>query len=122
MNEHRAAESSEVTEGRVVAVKVEGRKILLTRVDGALRACSGKCPHLGLPLQRGKVAGGAITCPFHGSRFDLGTGHNLDWVDSFAGVKMPAWSHSVIALGKKPAPLEMFEAVERDGAVFVRLG
>ena len=122
MTEHRAAVSSEDVEGRVLALKIEGHKILLTRVGGAVRACSAKCPHLGLPLQRGKVAEGAITCPFHGSRFDLSTGQNLDWVDSVAGMKMPAWSHSIIALGKKPAPLEVFEAEERDGAVFVRFG
>jgi nitrite reductase/ring-hydroxylating ferredoxin subunit len=90
----------------------------VTRVAGVVQAFENKCPHLNLALTRGKIANGAITCPWHGSRFDICSGRNLDWVNSFIGIPMPGWTRGMIAMGKKPAGLTVFAASERDGAVF----
>ncbi|MHB8504555.1 MAG: Rieske (2Fe-2S) protein [Acidimicrobiales bacterium] len=35
------------------------------------------CPHAGACLSDGAVEDGAVTCPAHGSRFDLGTGERV---------------------------------------------
>jgi nitrite reductase/ring-hydroxylating ferredoxin subunit len=121
MSEVKVAASADVQEGSVHVAKVEGQTIALTRVGGKVSAFSPKCPHLGLSLARGKVAQGTITCPFHGSRFDMCSGKNLDWANALAGIPMPQWSHSLLSFGKKPAPLTMFVASERDGAVHVQL-
>lgn len=115
----QVASATDIKEGELCAVKVEGQPVLISRVDGKVCAFSAKCPHIGLSLAKGKIENGTITCPWHGSRFDLRTGANLDWTNSFAGRRMPAWSHSLLAMGKKPAPLRMFEASEKDGAVYV---
>jgi len=119
MNKKVTVASSEVREGQLCSVKADGRVALVTRVKGKLCAFSAKCPHIGLSLARGKIADGTIRCPFHGSRFDLATGANLDWTNSFGGMRMPQWSHSLLSMGKKPAPLELFEASEQDGAVTI---
>lgn len=116
------AAASQVVEGQVLEVQIDGKPVLLTRVDGQPKAVSARCPHLGLPLTRGKIEGGAIRCPFHGSRFDLATGANLDWVNGFAGIATPKWTHGLIALGKRPADLTTWQVEERDGGVFVRHG
>ena len=47
-----------------------------------------------------------LKCPWHGSRFDVRTGENMDWVNAFAGIPMPKWTHGMISMGKAPAPLQ----------------
>lgn len=121
MSKMEVAKSAQVIEGGVHVASAGGHSIALTRVAGAVRAFENKCPHLGLSLARGKIENGAITCPWHGSRFDICSGKNLDWVNSFVGIPMPRWSHSVISLGKSPAPVRTFDASEADGAIFVDL-
>jgi nitrite reductase/ring-hydroxylating ferredoxin subunit len=113
------ASSGEVQEGQLCSVNVEGKPVLLSRVKGKLCAFSAKCPHIGFSLARGTVADGIIRCPWHGSRFDMLTGANVDWVNAFAGISMPQWSHGLLKMGKEPAPLAMLQATEKDGSVFV---
>ena len=121
MSEHAAARSDDVREGEILTASVGDTKVLLTRVHGNVRACATKCPQLNLSLSKGKVELGAIVCPFHGSSYDLATGENKDWVKSLAGRPLPKWTRSVIALGKKPQPLTVYTATERDGTVYVEL-
>lgn len=121
MSEVKAAASADVQEGKVTVVKLGGQNVALSRVKGAVCAFSPRCPHVGLPLSKGKVADGTITCPFHGSRFDMCSGENLDWANALAGIPMPKWSHGVLSFGKKPAPLTTYRASERDGSVMVDL-
>ncbi len=100
---------------------VEGASVLVVKVGTKFRAVSNKCPHLGLPLANGKVDGETITCPFHGSRFDLLTGENLDWVTGFVGMKIPEWSRRLLAMGKQPAALHTFPVLVEDGKLFLEL-
>ncbi len=45
-------------------------------------AIDDRCPHLGLPLHRGTVESGMVTCHWHHARFDLSSGCTLDpWAD-----------------------------------------
>lgn len=115
------ARSEDVKENKVLLVKAGDTPVLVTRVNGKACAVSNKCPHLGLPLAKGKVVDGTITCPFHGSRFDLCTGANQDWCNAVVGVPIPAWTSRLLSMGKKPQALPTFEASEQDGKVFVRL-
>ena len=113
------AKSDEVVEGQLHAVTADGRAALLTRYQGRVVAFANSCPHLGLSMARGKLVGQVLRCPWHGSRFDICSGENLDWVNAFMGVPMPGWTHKVFAMGKSPAPLETLETEERDGEVFI---
>jgi nitrite reductase/ring-hydroxylating ferredoxin subunit len=115
------AQSAQVTEGALFTVKLPGHSLALTRVAGAVQAFENRCPHLGLPLTRSKLVDGAVTCPFHGSRFDICSGRNLDWVNAIAGMPLPKWSHSLLSFGKQPAPLKTFPASEEGDAVYVEL-
>ena len=63
--------------------------ILLQEFAGDVYAVSNKCPHLGLsmqgktPLLSATVANGNVTCPAHGSAFDLKTGAPVgEWCPS----------------------------------------
>lgn len=104
--------------GRAV-FQVEGISVLVLKVGGQFRAVSNRCPHLGLPLAGGKVEGETITCPFHGSKFDLKSGENLDWVTNFAGRKIPEWSRRLLEMGKRPASLPTFPVIIEDGKLFI---
>lgn len=100
---------------------IEGVSVVVARVDGRACAVLNKCPHVGLPLAGGKREGNAIVCPWHGSRFDLCSGENLDWVQGVAGIKLPSWSRQIIALGKKPTPVQSFPVTEEDGKLYIEL-
>lgn len=122
MNQIDIASAADVVEGKAHLATAGKLSLLLTRVDGRLQAFENRCPHLGLPLARGRIDNGAIRCPWHGSSFDICSGENLDWCTSIpGGVQMPSWTHKLIALGKKPAPLRRFEVREEKGRIYVNV-
>jgi nitrite reductase/ring-hydroxylating ferredoxin subunit/uncharacterized membrane protein len=67
-------DADEVPEGRAVGADVGGVRLLLVRDGGEVRALAARCTHRGGPLDEGPVADGCVTCPWHGSRFELATG------------------------------------------------
>jgi uncharacterized protein YbjT (DUF2867 family)/nitrite reductase/ring-hydroxylating ferredoxin subunit len=46
-------------------------------VDGRLCATDAKCTHRQGPLDKGKLEGSTVTCPWHGSQFNVCTGEVL---------------------------------------------
>jgi nitrite reductase/ring-hydroxylating ferredoxin subunit len=54
-----------------------GTAMLVANVDGTLCAIASDCPHAKGDLSAGKIADGIVTCPQHGSQFDLRTGRNV---------------------------------------------
>ena len=71
------AAASDVPAGSMVHVEAAGREILLANVDGTFHAVSDRCSHEGALLSGGRLDGAVVTCPAHGSRFDVATGKNL---------------------------------------------
>ena len=61
--------------GRVV--KAGERALALFNLGGTFYAIDNKCTHVGGPLGEGAVDGKVVTCPWHGSRFDITTGEVL---------------------------------------------
>jgi len=55
-----------------------GARWRLVEIDGALHAHAATCPHWLGPLDDAPLADGAITCPWHGWRFDVRSGRALD--------------------------------------------
>ena len=74
--------ADEVKAGQVKEVTVQGRAILIANVGGKYYAVAGKCPHLGGRLAQGKLEGNLITCPKHGSQFNITDGHVVRWLKS----------------------------------------
>jgi nitrite reductase/ring-hydroxylating ferredoxin subunit/uncharacterized membrane protein len=68
-------DEAELAEGKPVAVNAKGVKVMLVRTDGTIRAVAATCPHLAGPLNKGKIDGDTVTCPWHGSVFSLVDGH-----------------------------------------------
>ena len=65
---------SELAEGKMKAVRIKGKPVLLARVGGEVYGVSNVCPHEGCSFQGGILTGYVLMCPCHGWKFDLRTG------------------------------------------------
>ena len=74
----RAAAPDELPEGVFIARDVEGERVLLARLDGAVRAYVDQCPGSPLTLNAGVIRDGILLCPWHDCRYDLRTGLRVD--------------------------------------------
>jgi len=75
MNDFRAvARLEDVPSGTMLAVDVDGEKILLAHVGDRVYALHDQCSHEDYPLSSGELVGRQVTCVLHGARFDLETG------------------------------------------------
>ena len=70
----KAAGTQDVPTGQGIKVKVRGKHIALFNSEGTYYAIDDTCTHKGGPLSEGEVTGTRVTCPWHGSTFDLRTG------------------------------------------------
>jgi len=68
------ARVGEMAPGELRAVVAAGKDVLLVHVDGRYYAIARRCTHLGGDLSKGTLEGKVVTCPRHGSRFDVTTG------------------------------------------------
>ena len=66
--------------GTMKEVKIEGHDILLARITDKFYALDNRCPHLGGNLAKGRLEGTVVTCPLHGSQFDITDGRVVRWL------------------------------------------
>jgi nitrite reductase/ring-hydroxylating ferredoxin subunit/uncharacterized membrane protein len=85
---HAVFPETELPEGEPHRAEVNGIGVLVVRQHGKIYALGEKCAHLGGPLSEGKLEGNTITCPWHGSKYDLESGKVLDGPSAFA---QPCW-------------------------------
>lgn len=71
-------------------------------LSGQLHAVTDRCPHAGATLSDGELSGSVVTCPRHGSQFDIRTGERRR--------------------GPADEGIATFEVVEEDGFVHLVLG
>ena len=60
--------------GKATRVSIDGTPVAVFNINGRIYGVDAHCTHVGGPLDRGTVENGAVTCPLHGSQFDLVTG------------------------------------------------
>lgn len=99
MTEARVANASDVPPDRGLRVEVCGIEVGVFRVRGRFVAIENACPHAYAPLHTGTVDDCIVTCPAHGFRYDLLTGHSAEGADGF--------------------PIPRFRIEERDGILFI---
>jgi nitrite reductase/ring-hydroxylating ferredoxin subunit len=56
------------------AFEVAGVKIAVANVGGGMYAFGNTCTHRQCPLAKGELEDTTVTCPCHGSQFDVTTG------------------------------------------------
>ncbi|HKZ49654.1 MAG TPA: non-heme iron oxygenase ferredoxin subunit [Candidatus Nanoarchaeia archaeon] len=57
-----------------MCISVKGKKLALFKIGKKVYCIDNTCTHAGGPLCEGDLDGTIITCPWHGSKFDVKTG------------------------------------------------
>ena len=108
--------AEDLPDGARRVVRVEGQEVLLLRQGGQVYAVAARCPHMGAPLERGKVtAEGSLICPWHHSAFNLRTGDVEAWTP------WPPAVGKVLGALRRERALPVFPVKEEGGRIWVRL-
>ena len=71
--------TSDIPEGKITHITAGGKEILVANVNGSYYATNNICTHAGAELNDGgELNGKELTCPWHGSKWDITTG-DLIW-------------------------------------------
>lgn len=70
----RLAAVDDLPEGEPRTITIDGVPLLAVRRGPAVSVVEARCTHRGGPLQDGEIGDGCVTCPWHGSTFELATG------------------------------------------------
>jgi nitrite reductase/ring-hydroxylating ferredoxin subunit/uncharacterized membrane protein len=65
---------SPVGEEGLASAQADGVALVTVREGTDTRVLGDRCSHRGGPLSGGRLEDGCLVCPWHGSRFDVGTG------------------------------------------------
>lgn len=103
-------------DGAMQEVQVGNQTVLLARLGESYYATQARCPHLRAPLAKGKLNGPVVTCPAHGSTFDVTTGRNLAWVEG-----LPGLIKGVAKTVSKPKDLATFPVKVEEEQVWISL-
>ncbi len=72
--------TGELVKGTMKEVLIKGQEILLVRVGDNYYSSDNRCPHMGGKLSQGQLDGAVVTCPRHGSQFDVTDGKVVRWL------------------------------------------
>ena len=70
--------ANDIPSGKMVGVQAGGKEVLVANVDGKYYAMGNICNHAGANLHEGELNGKEVTCPWHGSKWDVTNG-SLTW-------------------------------------------
>ena len=100
--------------GKREVIKVGQQKVLILNHEGTIYALENACPHLILPLAKGKItANGAIICPFHRSCFNLSSGAVEEWIT------WPPLVSNAMSLVSSEKNLKVFPTRLEDGNILI---
>ncbi len=80
MSSLKAGKVGELADGAMKSVSTKQGEVLLARVGNKYYAASNRCPHMKGKLDQGTLEGTVVTCPLHGSKFDLKDGKVVRWL------------------------------------------
>jgi len=66
--------------GEMKEIEANGISLLLVNYQENFYAVSNRCTHLGCKLSKGTLEDNIITCPCHGSKFDITNGKLIEWI------------------------------------------
>jgi len=74
----KVAETNELNPGQCKVVEVQGKTLALFNVGGTFYVLDNTCLHRGGPLGEGDLDDRVVTCPWHGWRYDVTSGANVN--------------------------------------------
>jgi len=113
---------NDITDGTMKQVHVQDKDIMLAHVDGKFYAADGRCPHMHAYLSKGTLNGTIVTCPLHGSQFDLKTGKVVRWVRGKGFISLIGKLMSCLGMAtKKEKPLTIYEVKIQGDRVMAKI-
>lgn len=106
---------NDLQSGGMKELEVKGQKVLLARIGDKFYAAEGRCPHMGGILANGKLEGNVVTCPRHGSQFDVTDGKLIRWT-RYTGL-----AQTLMKLAKTPRGLKTYPVKMEAGKVSVKV-
>ena len=103
----------QIADGHMEMVMAGDKEILLARAGDRIYATQNRCQHLGGNLSNGMLNGTVVTCPRHGSQYDVRDGRVLRWTN---------WPPLVLffaKLVKPPRPLKTYPVTVEAGQVYI---
>lgn len=73
----KVAETADIPPGKMKMVKIGELEVLVANVNGSFFAIPNYCTHANGELSQGTLEGDVVTCPLHGSQFDVTNGKSL---------------------------------------------
>lgn len=70
----RVAALGDVSDGELAMFEIAGKAVAIANVGGSLYGFDDVCTHMGCSLSEGMLDATTVTCPCHGSQFDINTG------------------------------------------------
>jgi 3-phenylpropionate/trans-cinnamate dioxygenase ferredoxin subunit len=80
MSSLKLGKVGELEDGAMKSVTTKQGEFLLARVGDSYYAADNRCPHMKGRLVQGTLEGTIVTCPLHGSQFDLRNGKAIRWL------------------------------------------
>ncbi len=80
---------------------IRGMEILVTNLDGRYFCLDARCSHAGAPLVEGELKGEVLTCPWHGSQFNVTNG--------------------TVIKGPAARPLKVYESKVNENIIFIEI-
>lgn len=71
------ANAADIDENGLAGFLVDGERVGVANVGGTFHAFDNTCTHRQCSLSSGQLEGTVVTCPCHGSQFDVTTGEVL---------------------------------------------
>ncbi len=87
--------------GELKQFTVEGVEILVINSNGQIYCLEARCTHAGAPLVEGEVVEDVLTCPWHGSKFNIKDG--------------------TVLRGPAENPLRVFPHILKEDHIFIEL-
>lgn len=72
-----AGKLSEVSNGHMKHVEINGKEIAIANLEGKIYAFADRCGHMNARLSRGNLTKNVVTCSFHHAKFDVTSGKKL---------------------------------------------
>ncbi len=110
---HHVASEDALEVGTMKAYQAGEEQVLLIRTPEGFFATQSKCPHLFMPLEKGKLVDNCrIQCKFHRAEFDVETGDVCQWANFPPGIQALNFVRGEKGLKTYPIKVE-------EGKVFV---
>ncbi len=90
-----------VPAGTMKQFYVADLEVMVINSDGRFFCLNGRCTHAGAPLAEGTLTGEVLTCPWHGSQFNIKNG--------------------AVVRGPAEKPLRVFPSTVKENFLFIEV-